>query len=342
MAAILRYCVAGPMKPYFTGSASLDLAYVAPNLIVCSMPTSDYIKSFYRMCLDDLLTFLKAKHRDSWRIWNFQAEISGYNDFEVGHNIEHFGFPDHNPPPFGMLPKIAYSIEKYLASGGDKVAVLHCKQGKGRSGTAACAYLISAHNMSFEQATEEFTKSRMRPQFGQGISIYSQRRYLKYMHDYVHNLNRQYCPIEIQIDAIKIWRPVYSDLDVRLETHSPNGTAILPVHEFGLFEIGQRTPESMALVPCIPIFMPADVRISFQHGLKVGKSIPVVHSTAYVWFNAYFETYGCPEGFNFGVTKGTKLVHWKDLDGFKGTHTRGSALFERMEVSWSVTKGVPV
>lgn len=342
MASILRYCVAGPKKQYFTGSSTLDLAYITPNLIVCSMPTSDCIKGFYRIWLPDLLAFLEDKHTGNWRIWNFQTEKSGYGDGEVGGRVEHFGFPDHHPPPFEMLPAIVSSIDSYLSMDQNKVAVLHCKQGKGRSGTVACAYLMTVYGMTFDQATDVFTRSRMRPKFGQGISILSQRRYLRYMHDFVHVLNRQYKAIEIQIDALKIWRPVYGDIDVRLAQYAENGASLITVYGFNESEIAQRTPEFIVLAPRNSVCMPADVCMTFQHSAMVGGTIPVLHSTAYMWFNAFFETYGCPEGFDFSAVKGSKQLSWMDLDGFKGTQKRGSALFERLEICWHVSKGVPI
>lgn len=342
MASILRYCVAVPKKQYFTGSSTLDLAYIAPNLIVCSMPTTDYVKGFYRMWLPDLLDFLEEKHPGDWRIWNFQAEKSGYGDGEVGGHVEHFAFPDHNPPPFEMLPLIVSSINKFLNSAPNKVAVLHCKQGKGRSGTIACAYLMAAYNMTFEQVTGVFTKNRMRPKFGQGISILSQRRYLRYMHDFVHVLNHQYRPIEVQINEVKIWRSVYGDIDVRFCKYSESGTSIVSVYEFSEADVAHRSPECIVLSPRVPLRLPADICMSFQHALMVGGTIPVVHSSAYTWFNTFFETYGCPEGFDFRQTQGAKRLAWNDLDGFKGTQKKGSVLFEQIEVCWSVAKGVPI
>jgi len=68
-----------------------------------------------------------------------------------------------------------------------RVIVVHCKAGKGRSGTIACSYLMSEEGWTKEEALENFTKKRMRPGFGAGVSIPSQLRWLDYVERWVEN-----------------------------------------------------------------------------------------------------------------------------------------------------------
>lgn len=337
MASIIRYCTAAPKKQFFTGSSTLDMAYITPNLIVCSMPTSNVIKGWYRIWLKDLLAYLNEKHGYSnWRIWNLQAEQTGYGDEEVGGKIEHYPFPDHNPPPFELLPQIVCSLNAYLTESSQHVAVLHCKAGKGRSGTVASAYLMMKFKMTFDQATQVFTNMRMRPSFGQGISITSQRRYLKYFHDFVHVLNCQYKPIDIYIDEIKVYRQVYQELDLKLARYQENGKSITCVYQFNESDVVTKTPDYTLLKPAGTVVLPADICILTQHAMVVGGTLPIVHSSAYSWFNAFFETYGSAQGFDFSQVYGKFTVRWCDLDGFKGTSKKGSELFDKIEVCWKV------
>lgn len=343
MAFFLRYCVAIPKKQHHEGSSTLDLAYITPKIIVCSMPTSNVIKSWYRIWLEDFLQFLNNKHGSAWRIWNLQAEPTGYADQEVFGKVEHFPFPDHNPPPFEMLPQIVCSIESHLLQSRDNVAVLHCKAGKGRSGTVACAYLMMKFKMTFDEATQVFTKTRMRSSFGEGVSINSQRRYLKYIHDYVHFLGQQYEPIKIEIVMIKIHGHVYEDIELSVAKYEKGGRIIRKYYQFSESDVVDRTQSHIILKPqqrrCL---LPTDVCVMARHKKVMGGKFPIVHSNAYMWFNVFFETYGSTKGFDFGQTKGRIEVLWKDMDGFKGTSKRGLDLFEKIEVYWHVTKRTPM
>lgn len=41
--------------------------------------------------------------------------------------VEHFGWPDHYPPPFEFIQPILTSIHAHLSSDEKAIAVLHCK-----------------------------------------------------------------------------------------------------------------------------------------------------------------------------------------------------------------------
>lgn len=343
MASVLRYAVASPKKQYFTGDCTLDLAYITPNLVVSSMPTSGCIKGWYRMWLADLLCFLNQKHCSNWRLYNLQAEKSGYGDQDVYGKVSHYPFPDHNPPPFEMFAEIIGDLKQFLCCDTRNVAVVHCKAGKGRSGTIVCAYLMSNFKYSFEKATSLFTEHRMRHSFGDGISISSQRRYLRYVEDWVHVLNqRYYCPIKIRIDQVRIWQPYFPELDITVCKFTEKGANIAPVYKFTDADVAKRLPEYIILAPENPdaLIVPADIRFNFQHKLMVGGALPILHSTAYTWFNAFFETYGSSDGFDFCATEGCVSFLWNDLEGFKGTNKRGSPLFDRIDIFWTVIEGV--
>lgn len=90
------------------------------------------------------------------------------------------GWLDHFPPPFDLLQDVVDDMGHFLAKNNNHVCVLHCKMGKGRSGTICVAYLMKFRNISFEDSMEMFTKGRFKRIITQGITIKSQLRYLKY------------------------------------------------------------------------------------------------------------------------------------------------------------------
>ncbi|KAJ9252404.1 putative phosphoinositide phosphatase Pten/Tep1 [Paecilomyces variotii] len=211
MASFLRQIVAGPRLPH--PEAGLDLCYVTDNIIATSGPSSTYPQRAYRNPTDALVRFLDSKHGSNWAIWEFRAEGTGYPDDEVYGRIHHFPWPDHHPPPFALIPSIMASMRNWLdgsddagqESKGKRVAVVHCKAGKGRSGTVVCSYLVSQAGWKLEDATQRFTERRMRSGFGAGVSIPSQLRWLRYVHVWTNQLGKKYVERPVEILEIHVW-----------------------------------------------------------------------------------------------------------------------------------------
>lgn len=57
--------------------------------------------------------------------------------------VSRYPFPDHHAPPLSLIPMVVADMTAWLAEDSRNVIVIHCKAGKGRSGTLACCYLIS-------------------------------------------------------------------------------------------------------------------------------------------------------------------------------------------------------
>ncbi|CAN6627715.1 hypothetical protein TRVA0_011S01860 [Trichomonascus vanleenenianus] len=325
MSALLRYAVASPRRQYQDGSQKLDLAYVTPRIIVTSMPTSEFIKTWYRTNLRDLREFLERNHGRKWRVYNFRAEPTGaYDDKEFYGQVSHYPFTDHSPPPFQLMIDAVAAIDKYLTIDERNIAVLHCKAGQGRSGTIACAYLIVKQSLSWDQAIDLFTAKRMRPGFGPGVSILSQRRYLQYLQTWVTN-ERSYNPDTIvQIEQVKLYDCQYLDLTMTCSTFDRTGQ---PVQQYSFEEkdIVSKEGGIVVMEPTgIQLCVGPDVQFAFSHE----KKFYLVHSTAHVWFNVFFESHGAGHG--------SAIVPWKEMDGFIGTHKRGTQAFTALEVSWRV------
>nr|POE75151.1 phosphatidylinositol 3,4,5-trisphosphate 3-phosphatase and dual-specificity protein phosphatase pten [Quercus suber]POE94770.1 phosphatidylinositol 3,4,5-trisphosphate 3-phosphatase and dual-specificity protein phosphatase pten [Quercus suber] len=232
MASILRQIVAGPRSRH--PEANLDLCYVTDQIIATSGPSGTYPQIAYRNPLKDLVKFLDSKHSDNWAIWEFRAEGTGYPDEEVYNRIRHYPWPDHHPPPFALIPLIMASMRNWLkapdAKDKDRVVVVHCKAGKGRSGTVACSYLISEEGWKAEEAKQRFTERRMRPGFGNGISIPSQVRWIGYVDRWTKS-GKTYLERAVEVLEVHVWG-LRDGVKIAVEGYVEEGKVIKAFHIF--------------------------------------------------------------------------------------------------------------
>ncbi|KKA27079.1 hypothetical protein TD95_001148 [Thielaviopsis punctulata] len=257
MAPFLRQLVAGPRALH--EESGLDLCYVTPQIIVTSGPAQDCFKSSFRNPLPQLLTFLRSRHQDNWAIWEFRAEGTGYTDEDVDNRVHHYPWPDHQPPPFRLVPLMMASMRNWLKEDcnnssdttstsassitpakmslpddcpaeNNRVIIVHCKAGKGRSGTVACSYLISECGWQVQQALDRFTARRIKPGYGEGVSIPSQLRWVDYVERWTRG-GKRYTDRAIEIVEIRTWglKP-YVQLEIK--AYADEGKKIEVVHRF--------------------------------------------------------------------------------------------------------------
>ena len=184
------------------------------------------------------MKFLDYKHKTHWAIWEFRAEGTGYPDSEVHGRIRHYPWPDHHPPPFALIPNIMASMRNWLkdpdAKDDGRVVVVHCKAGKGRSGTVACSYLISEDGWTMEDALARFTQRRMRTGFGAGVSIPSQIRWVGYV-DRWSKHGKLYVERQVEILEVHVWG-LRDGVKVAIEGFVDEGRIIKTFHTFNKYE----------------------------------------------------------------------------------------------------------
>lgn len=300
----------------------LDLAYITPQLIVCSGPVSSYLKSWYRYTTTDLAQFLNHKHATNghkyWRIWNFRAEGPGYSMKEFKHRVDYRPFPDHQPPPINLLIRCVQSIDEFLSKDPCNVAVLHCKAGKGRSGTITCAYLMYKQAFLTPQAANNiFTSRRMNLYFGDGVSILSQKMYLDYWNTLL--LERQGSdllqPLVLQSTIVLkdiLLYAIKGSFTIRLKAYreEQEGKQLIELFSKDL-SMAQRGIDVRIEIPFLEILPCKDLYL-------------VVSRSCSTWFCPYF----CQEQ--------SFSANWESFDGYLGLQLRGPRLFDKLQIRWSL------
>eukprot|EP00440_Ansanella_granifera_P064104 gb/GFBE01069496.1/.p1 GENE.gb/GFBE01069496.1/~~gb/GFBE01069496.1/.p1 ORF type:complete len:518 (+),score=60.43 gb/GFBE01069496.1/:1-1554(+) len=139
----LRRKVADKRHRYDSHGFDLDLAYVTSRVIAMGFPSRG-AGTCFRNPQSEVGRFLRWAHGDKhFRIYNLCAEKS-YRD--NGFTDETVSFPcaDHCPPDFRNVLRFCQDAEAWLKGDDDNVVAIHCKAGKGRSGTMLSALLVYA------------------------------------------------------------------------------------------------------------------------------------------------------------------------------------------------------
>ncbi|KAK3059917.1 hypothetical protein LTS18_009769, partial [Coniosporium uncinatum] len=331
MASLLRKLVAGPRAHH--PESDLDLCYVTDSLIATSGPSGTYPKRYYRNPLDELVKFLDRQHGAEWAIWEFRAEGTGYPDSEVYGRVWHFPWPDHHPPPFGLVPRIMASMRLWLKGEGvrekGRVVVVHCKAGKGRSGTAVCSYLVSEEGWTVQDALQRFTERRMRPGFGAGVSIPSQLRWVGYVERWTKG-KKVYVERRAEVTEVHLCGLREGSVKTSVEGFEDEGKVIKKFNTFAESD-GTREGNDVIYKPTERIILPtSDIEIDFERRYN---SYTMLTAVAHVWFNIFFEGNG-PEKDGNADESGVFEIEWDAIDGLKGSSRKGTRIFDKLVVVW--------
>lgn len=203
-----RHLVSQNKRRYQKDGFDLDLTYVTDRVIAMSFPSSGRM-AMYRNPIKEVARFFDLKHGNHYRVYNLCKERCYDSKYFHGF-VEHFPIEDHNPPTLEELFQFTKSVKEWFDRDPANVIAVHCKGGKGRTGTMIAAWLIESG--SFESAMESlmhFGSRRTDFSLGskyQGVGTPSQNRYVWY---YFHIKNRLdgHMPeeVELKLEKIRLW-----------------------------------------------------------------------------------------------------------------------------------------
>ncbi|OCT93067.1 phosphatidylinositol 3,4,5-trisphosphate 3-phosphatase TPTE2 [Xenopus laevis] len=204
---VTRRMVSENKRRYQKDGFDLDLTYVTDRIIAMSFPSSGK-QSFYRNPIQEVARFLDSKHKDHYKIYNLCSE-KGYDPKYFHYRVERVFIDDHNVPVLEDMLTFIASVRAWMAEDPQNVIAIHCKGGKGRTGTMVCTYLVDSDQ--FESAVESLdyfgerrTDTSVSTKF-QGVETPSQSRYVAYYEVLKNKFNRQLPPEkQLRIRSIRI------------------------------------------------------------------------------------------------------------------------------------------
>ena len=260
-----------------------------------------------------------------------------------------------------------------------RVVVVHCKAGKGRSGTAACSYLISEEGWTVEDALFRFTTRRMRSGFGAGISIPSQLRWIRYVDRWTKH-RKLYVERQVEIVEVHVWG-LRDGVKVAVEGYVDEGRTIKNFHTFHRHEriivegndplsaVSPTSSSATSLTFSDTKFQSSEPqRQDTNKSLEAGgnavifrPSHPIIlpsndinidlerrNKAAYGWTmvtsvaHVWFNTFfegHGPENNGNATNDGVFEISWDAMDGIKGSARKGTKALDRLAVLWRVVDG---
>jgi hypothetical protein len=178
----LSHLVSKKKKRYQGDGFDLDLAYVTDRIIATGFPAEGR-EGVYRNSFKETYRFLTTKHGGHFAVVNLCCEPNRQYDVSKfgGAPVYRFGFEDHNPPPLQMISEFCRVANAFLDQHPSNVLAIHCKAGKGRTGTMISCLLLDRYadkNITPLDALQYYGK--MRTHDDKGVTIASQTRYVRY------------------------------------------------------------------------------------------------------------------------------------------------------------------
>ncbi|CAG5129477.1 unnamed protein product, partial [Candidula unifasciata] len=132
-----------------------------------------------------------------------------YNESLFFNNVVRIYIDDHNVPKLSEMIDFVANAREWMAADMENVIAIHCKGGKGRTGTMICIWLIDSGLLENAQESLEYFRDRRtdlsKGSTFQGVETPSQSRYVGYYERLKNEFNGQLPPKkDLKLMSLKI------------------------------------------------------------------------------------------------------------------------------------------
>ncbi|CAH0564704.1 unnamed protein product [Brassicogethes aeneus] len=302
----LKGLVSKKRNRYKKDGFNLDLTYITDNIIAMGYPASK-IEGVYRNHIDDVVKFLDTKHKDHYYIYNLCSERS-YDKTKFHNRVKVFPFDDHNPPKIESIEPFCNDVCSWLAGDIGNVAVVHCKAGKGRTGTMICCYLLHANKFDTAEQALSYYGSK-RTQDKKGVTIPSQVRYVQYYETLLQR-NLKYKPVPMYIKEYLLSPPPnlagggqYSvQVSISHQTYLEDGMPKCKKLKDDVHEV-KKGAAPFSIKPDYCMALTGDIKVEFYQKTKIREE-----KLLQFWFNTFFVADRCARRSSNGENNGCGVV----------------------------------
>jgi hypothetical protein len=170
----------------------IDLTYINSQIIAMGVPTTGFT-ALFRNGIADVVHFFNLRHKGAYRIYNICPELP-YDAGRFDNNVRAFDVQDHTPPNMDIIMEFLSDASNFVLDGKDRVIAVHCRGGKGRTGTLVCAWLLYTEFCTKDaDALNHFAITRTELRKGsktlQGVDTPSQKRYINHVDQWLTRNN---------------------------------------------------------------------------------------------------------------------------------------------------------
>jgi protein-tyrosine phosphatase len=221
-----------------------------------------------------------------------------------------------------------------------------------------CSYLISECGLELDKALAQFTNTRMRSGFGEGVSIPSQLRWVGYVDQWTRH-GKLYVERKIEIYEVRVCG-IRDCVEVSIKGYLEAGKVLHTFYTFTNEERNSRnsriknetrieryrarerraqqnqlgTTHFVDFKPITCVIVPiSDVNITIKRYIRNLSCWDTTISAAYVWFNAFFEGKG-PGNNGQADQSGVFEIEWDRMDGICGFKSKGIRALDRIAIFW--------